>query len=216
MDFVSQECMPDFLCWRIKRKSSPELRQWLHTSRCAKLELSCFLCSPIRLLLAGFAKQRGQGSKTQHLPIIFLQWGWWNPGTGCPEEWSMPHPWKHSRSGWMGLWATWCSWRCPCSWQGDWMRWPLKVPANPNYSTILWSPAGCWDVSIGHIDRGPHAQLRTGTQFYDSITNTSLICHRWEGMSKTHEWARSCSPLCHFRRWFLLWLPMTVCPAAAF
>jgi len=33
-----------------------------------------------------------------------------------PERWWMPHPWKHSRSGWMGLWATWSSWRCPYSW----------------------------------------------------------------------------------------------------
>ena len=50
----------------------------------------------------------------------------------------MPHPWKHSRSGWMGLWATWSSWRCPCSLQGVRARWPLKVPSNTNHSTILW------------------------------------------------------------------------------
>jgi len=25
-----------------------------------------------------------------------------------------------SRPGWMGLWATWCSGRCPCPWQGGW------------------------------------------------------------------------------------------------
>jgi len=24
-------------------------------------------------------------------------------GTGCPERWSMPHPWGHSRPGWTGL-----------------------------------------------------------------------------------------------------------------
>jgi len=44
----------------------------------------------------------------------FLRWGWWNTGTGCPERWWMPHPWKHSSSGWMGLWATWSSGGCPC------------------------------------------------------------------------------------------------------
>lgn len=33
---------------------------------------------------------------------IFLQWGLWNMITGSPD---MPHPWKHSRSSWMGLWA---------------------------------------------------------------------------------------------------------------
>ena len=26
-----------------------------------------------------------------------------SPGTGCPERWEMPHPWKQSRSGWTGL-----------------------------------------------------------------------------------------------------------------
>jgi len=30
----------------------------------------------------------------------------------------MEAPGKHSRPGWMGLWATWSSWRCPCSLQG--------------------------------------------------------------------------------------------------
>jgi len=38
--------------------------------------------------------------------------------------WQMPHPWKHSRSGWMGLWATWSTWRCACPWQGFGPRWP--------------------------------------------------------------------------------------------
>jgi len=35
-----------------------------------------------------------------------------------PGEGEMPHPWRHSRSGWMGLWAIWSGWRCSCSWQG--------------------------------------------------------------------------------------------------
>ena len=60
-------------------------------------------------------------------------------GTGCPERLLMPHPWKHSRSSWTGLWATWSSWRCPCLLQGGWTRWPLKVTSNPNHSVILSS-----------------------------------------------------------------------------
>ena len=48
----------------------------------------------------------------------------------------MPHPWKHSKSGWTGLWATWSSWRCPCALQEGWARWPLKVPSNKNYLVI--------------------------------------------------------------------------------
>ena len=49
----------------------------------------------------------------------------------------MPHPKKHSRSGWTGLWATWSRWRCPCSLQQCWTRWPLKVPFNPNNSMMF-------------------------------------------------------------------------------
>ena len=49
----------------------------------------------------------------------------------------MPPSWKHSRSGWMGLWAIWSSRRCPCSVRGGWTRWHLKIPSNPNYSTVL-------------------------------------------------------------------------------
>ena len=49
----------------------------------------------------------------------------------------MPHPWKNSRPGWTGLWATWSGWRYPCSLQEGWTRWPLKVPSKQNYSMIL-------------------------------------------------------------------------------
>ena len=38
----------------------------------------------------------------------------------------------------MRLWATWSSWRCPCSLQGGWSRWSCKVLSNPNYSMVLW------------------------------------------------------------------------------
>ena len=62
----------------------------------------------------------------------------WNTGTGCPERQWRPHPWKHSRPVWTGLWATWSSWRCPSSLQGGWARWPLKVPSNPKHSMILY------------------------------------------------------------------------------
>jgi len=46
--------------------------------------------------------------------------GWWGTGTGCPERLWLPPPWKCSRPGWMGFWATWSSGRCPCPWQGGW------------------------------------------------------------------------------------------------
>ena len=71
-----------------------------------------------------------------------LVWSWWEHGkqNWGKAEWVgvVSHPWKHSRSGWMGLWKTWLSWRCPYSLQGGWTRWSLKVPSNTNYCEILW------------------------------------------------------------------------------
>lgn len=45
----------------------------------------------------------------------------------------------------MRLWANWSSWRCPCSLQRGWTKWPLKVPFNPNYSLIPCC-IGVWEV----------------------------------------------------------------------
>jgi len=50
----------------------------------------------------------------------------------------MPCPWWHSRSGWMGHWATWPSCRRSCSLQGSWTRWPLRVSSKQKDSMTLW------------------------------------------------------------------------------
>ena len=42
-----------------------------------------------------------------------------------------------------GHWAPWLSCRHPCSLQGSWTRWPLRVPSNSNDSVILWF-YDCW------------------------------------------------------------------------
>ena len=55
----------------------------------------------------------------------------------CPERWWMPCPWGHSWLDWMGLWVIWCSWRCLCSLQWSWTKWPLRVSSNLNDSVIL-------------------------------------------------------------------------------
>ena len=49
---------------------------------------------------------------------------------------------KHSsRPGWVELWATWSSGRCPCSWQGGGTRWSLRsFPTQ----TMLWFYAMLW------------------------------------------------------------------------
>jgi len=64
-----------------------------------------------------------------------LWWGWW--GTGCPEMWWMLRPWRLTRPGWTRLWATWSSCGWPCTLQGSWTRWHLKVFSNPEDSMFL-------------------------------------------------------------------------------
>ena len=60
-----------------------------------------------------------------------LQWGWWDTRTGCPVRLWMTLPWKRSRPGWMELWATWSSGRCPCPIAGGWNEMVLKISSNP-------------------------------------------------------------------------------------
>ena len=46
----------------------------------------------------------------------------------------------------------WC--RCPCSLQGNWTRWPLRVPSNSSNSTILfcfWIMSHDMEVSSGPL-----------------------------------------------------------------
>ena len=86
----------------------------------------------------GFKLRKGRFRQIQGSE--FLHWGWWNTGTGFPVRWWMPWPWKYSRSGWTGLWATWSSWRCPCLLNGFWTSWPLKVASSPSHSMICWVP----------------------------------------------------------------------------
>jgi len=60
-------------------------------------------------------------------------------GTGCPRRLWMPHPCRHSRPGWMWLWAAWSAgWR-PCPQQGGWNSMIIVVLFNPGHSLIhIW------------------------------------------------------------------------------
>jgi len=50
-----------------------------------------------------------------HLVRSFSLRRWWRTGTGCRRRLLMPNPWRHSRPGWMWLWAAWSGgWR-PCT-----------------------------------------------------------------------------------------------------
>ena len=62
--------------------------------------------------------ERQSSSVIYHSVMTFcIMWGWWDTGTGCPVKLWMPPPWKHSRPGWVGLWATWSRGRCPSHFQ---------------------------------------------------------------------------------------------------
>ena len=81
--------------------------------------------------------------------FISSPWRWWNTGTGCPGKLWLPPPWKCSRPGWMELWATWSSGRCPYSWQGFGTRWSLRsLPT----LTVLWfcTVLSC-DLLVGKV-----------------------------------------------------------------
>ena len=66
-------------------------------------------------------RTRGSGFTLEEVDLDYilgrnsLLSGWWDTGTGFPVRLCMPPPpWKHSKPGWMGLWATWSSGGCPC------------------------------------------------------------------------------------------------------
>ena len=73
------------------------------------------------LLLCGEGFGGPDGWKSGHGPAVWScsPEGQWYPGlhqntVTCPARLWMTLPWKHSRPGWMGLWATWSRGRCPC------------------------------------------------------------------------------------------------------
>ena len=59
----------------------------------------------------------------------------WISGSICGTRWS----------------ATWWSCRCPCSLQGSWIRWPLKVRSNSSDSMILWFLTKGWLIRSGAL-----------------------------------------------------------------
>ena len=59
-----------------------------------------------------------------------------------------------------GALSTWWSCGFPCSLQGSWTRWPLRVPSNSNKSMTLWSgPIGLLPLPCLPV-LDPHSLLR--------------------------------------------------------
>ena len=82
----------------------------------------------------------------------FSHRGWWRTGTGCPRRLWMPQPWRHSRPGWMWLWAAWSDgWR-PCTQKGGWNYMIFEALFNSGHSMILWF----YDSLILWKSKSPH------------------------------------------------------------
>jgi len=63
----------------------------------------------------------------------------------------MPHPWRHSRPGWMWLWAAWSGGWWPCTQQGGWNQMITVILFNPGHSMIILSlsdDSAFWDAWI--------------------------------------------------------------------
>ena len=99
---------------------------------------------------------------------------WWNTGTGCPEKLWMPPPWQRSRPGWMELWETWSSGRCPCSWQRGWNQMIFKIPSNPNHSMTLWFYDFIWLQWVLN-----HRQVCSGTRALSTRLGLNLGKASW-------------------------------------
>ena len=101
----------------------------------------------------GCAAWRREGSEeTLVQPRNSLLWGWWGPGTGCPEKLWLPPPWQCSRPGWTGLWPTWSGGKCPCPWQGGCNEMICEVAPEPNHSVILWLAKNRLQIVFGSIE----------------------------------------------------------------
>ena len=105
-----------------------------------------------------------------------LLWGLRDTGTGWPGKLWLHPPWQCSRPGWMGLWATWSSGRCPCPWQGAWNEMIFKVSSNPNHSMILWF-CDNWIVGI-------HVTLEVAGQRKRNKTVATIL--KWHGSNILH------------------------------
>ena len=95
---------------------------------------------------------------------------WWSTGTGCLRRLWMPHPWRHSRPGWMWLWAAWCGGWWPWTYQEVETRWSLW-----SFSTqaILW-----FYNSRDRVPRNQNLKMKTQHQVcrYRCTSGDLLMC----------------------------------------
>ena len=82
----------------------------------------------------------------------------------------------------MGLWASWSSRKCPCSLQGSWTRWLLRVPSSSNCSMILWK---YFSISLGTWLLESPTVVAWHLSFRYRIRLTGAGKHHWRLSSPT-------------------------------
>lgn len=110
---------------------------------------------------------------------------WRGTGTGSSERLWMPCHWKCSRPGWMNLWATWSTRRCPCPQQGSWTKWLLSVLSNPNH---MWFCGAENTAQTAHEAASP--RRKTNLLFSPSLR----MMASWGKQSETSWWEFLGSP----------------------
>ena len=81
---------------------------------------------------------------------------WWGTDPCCLEKMWMPHPWMHSRLGWIGSWGWSGGWQL-CLQQASWGSMIFNVPSNPSHGTILCF----YDPAFGRAALGEKSPMIT-------------------------------------------------------
>lgn len=120
----------------------------------------------------------------------------------CVAKAKIPHPWKGSRPGWMGIWTTCSSEWHPCPWQRGWNWMLFNVPYNPNYFMIkillLLSKRTPYLPSFSSCNR----LVLKSSSFLQLLTYLGL----WLGLDPT----RTCNQHKHFMPLQKSWFQPTV------
>jgi len=108
--------------------------------------------------------------------------------------------------------STWRRCRCPWSQQGNWNRWPLKVPSNSKDSMILCQPFWWHHVPLLHYDINTMALL-----IYRYVWPHDAKAHTWQVIQQscyalgasTHVLGRGCTCDCWMQPHKSVWLVPT-------
>ena len=98
----------------------------------------------------------------------------------------MPHPCRHSRPGWMWLWAAWAADWWPCTQQGvgaGWALWAFATQAmlwfcDTIYNTRQWSKD---KTTCGDTNKGLHPSAHV-----QEVISSSFLC--WYSSHRLMNW----------------------------